>query len=224
MPIASNTKLGGIKIGENLTITEDGILSATGGGGGLPVIYIGSDNSNSNPFVIDLDTLQNGTVIVLDKSLNDFFITMKGTNNVQSLAVNDVRVYMFANIHSTTPTDYSKFEPLRLIQLDSRVTIINSQYTYMTFGFWGFYVSGTTLVREAYSLYSNDIVTNNKSSNISAVMTFMVLPKSGVTPTEADHFTRKGYVDALPTTYLGYDATKTQVLKNINGTLTWVDE
>ena len=34
LPIASNTKLGGIKIGENLTITEDGILSATGGGGG----------------------------------------------------------------------------------------------------------------------------------------------------------------------------------------------
>lgn len=34
----------------------------------------------------------------------------------------------------------------------------------------------------------------------------------------------KKYVDDLPTTYAGYDATKTQVLKNINGTLTWVDE
>lgn len=32
------------------------------------------------------------------------------------------------------------------------------------------------------------------------------------------------YVDDKPTTYTGYDATKTQVLKNINGTLTWVDE
>lgn len=32
------------------------------------------------------------------------------------------------------------------------------------------------------------------------------------------------YVDDKPTTYAGYDATKTQVLKNINGTLTWVDE
>lgn len=32
------------------------------------------------------------------------------------------------------------------------------------------------------------------------------------------------YVDDKPTTYSGYDATKTQVLKNINGTLTWVDE
>ena len=34
----------------------------------------------------------------------------------------------------------------------------------------------------------------------------------------------KKYVDDKPTTYTGYDATKTQVLKNINGTLTWVDE
>lgn len=210
--------------GENITI-EGNVISATGGGGGgLPVIYIGSDNSNSNPFVIDLDTLQNGTVIVLDKSLNNFFITMKGTNYVQNLAVNDVRVYMFTNVYSTTPTDYSKFAPLRLVQLDSRAIALNSMVTYMTFGFFAFYVSGTVLLYDAYYLYSNDIVTNNKSSEISAVMTFMALPKSGVTPTEADQFTRKGYVDALPTTYSGYDATKTQVLKNINGTLTWVDE
>lgn len=32
------------------------------------------------------------------------------------------------------------------------------------------------------------------------------------------------YVDDLPTTYTGYDATKTQVLKNVQGVLTWVDE
>lgn len=34
LPIASSTTLGGIKVGENLTISEDGTLSATGGGGG----------------------------------------------------------------------------------------------------------------------------------------------------------------------------------------------
>lgn len=32
------------------------------------------------------------------------------------------------------------------------------------------------------------------------------------------------YAEDIPTTYVGYDATKTQVLKNINGVLTWVDE
>lgn len=43
-------------------------------------------------------------------------------------------------------------------------------------------------------------------------------------PTKGNQFTPKTYVDAKITTYTGYDATKTQVLKNINGTLTWVDE
>ena len=32
------------------------------------------------------------------------------------------------------------------------------------------------------------------------------------------------YVEEVPKTYTGYDATKTQVLKNVQGTLTWVDE
>ena len=53
---------------------------------------------------------------------------------------------------------------------------------------------------------------------------FYKIPKTYSDPTDKNEFTRKGYVDALPTTYSGYDATKTQVLKNINGTLTWVDE
>lgn len=48
--------------------------------------------------------------------------------------------------------------------------------------------------------------------------------KSSYTPTDNDHLTNKKYVDDKPTTYTGYDATKTQILKNINGTLTWVDE
>lgn len=33
LPIASSEKLGGIKVGENLTITEDGVLNAQAGGG-----------------------------------------------------------------------------------------------------------------------------------------------------------------------------------------------
>lgn len=44
------------------------------------------------------------------------------------------------------------------------------------------------------------------------------------TPTSDYNPATKKYVDDIPTTYTGYDATKTQVLKNINGTLTWVAE
>ena len=35
IPVASADTLGGIKVGENLSITEGGVLSASGGGGGL---------------------------------------------------------------------------------------------------------------------------------------------------------------------------------------------
>ena len=44
------------------------------------------------------------------------------------------------------------------------------------------------------------------------------------TPTSNYHPATKKYVDDKYKAYTGYDATKTQVLKNINGTLTWVDE
>ena len=34
----------------------------------------------------------------------------------------------------------------------------------------------------------------------------------------------KRQIDDLPKSYAGYDATKTQTLKNINGVLTWVSD
>lgn len=47
---------------------------------------------------------------------------------------------------------------------------------------------------------------------------------NSMVPTTDLQLTSKKYVDDKPTTYTGYDSTKTQILKNINGTLTWVDE
>lgn len=47
---------------------------------------------------------------------------------------------------------------------------------------------------------------------------------SPYTPTNDYHPATKKYVDNLLKSYTGYDASKTQVLKNVNGTLTWIDE
>lgn len=44
------------------------------------------------------------------------------------------------------------------------------------------------------------------------------------TPTSDNDIVNKKYVDDVYKAYSGYDASKTQVLKNVNGTLTWVDE
>lgn len=43
LPVASATTLGGVKVGANLTITQDGVLSATGGGGGGGTEYVAGD-------------------------------------------------------------------------------------------------------------------------------------------------------------------------------------
>lgn len=68
------------------------------------------------------------------------------------------------------------------------------------------------------------IMSTKDSQTITALHKYDILPTSNKVPSQDNHFTNKKYVDDLPTTYSGYDATKTQVLKNINGTLTWVDE
>lgn len=60
LPIASSTTLGGIKVGENLTISEDGTLSATGGGGGGVTYTAEAPLSISADNVISIDTTDLG--------------------------------------------------------------------------------------------------------------------------------------------------------------------
>lgn len=43
LPVASATTLGGVKVGANLTITPEGVLSATGGGGGGGTEYVAGE-------------------------------------------------------------------------------------------------------------------------------------------------------------------------------------
>lgn len=44
LPAASSDTLGGIKVGEGLTMTEDGVLSASGGSGGASNITYGTED------------------------------------------------------------------------------------------------------------------------------------------------------------------------------------
>lgn len=84
------------------------------------------------------------------------------------------------------------------------------------FRFNGTQIIGIQGITSIYIRYSN-------SAKVNGVLLahdnqFEYTPSSNYNPAT------KKYVDELPKTYTGYDATKTQVLKNINGTLTWVDE
>lgn len=71
---------------------------------------------------------------------------------------------------------------------------------------------------EGYAEYVNDGYWTNKNDVLTKTNT------TAYTPTLDYHPSTKKYCDDLFKTYTGYDEGKTQVLKNINGTLTWVNE
>lgn len=65
IPVATSTVLGGVKVGANLSITSDGVLSATGGGGtgaDLPLHTVGS---NDESVLVQVDpVITNGNVVL----------------------------------------------------------------------------------------------------------------------------------------------------------------
>lgn len=109
-------------------------------------------------------------------------------------------------------------------------------YTYAT-GSDGRFTNNYIMSLKLKQLCVNDIIWNGDTptvgsftyydTNRASPLTSYVLTKENTTaytPSKYYHPATKKYVDDLPTTYTGYDATKTQVLKNVNGTLTWIDE
>mgnify|MGYP000348526113 FL=1 len=75
LPIASATTLGGVKVGANLTITEDGVLSATGGGGGGGTEYVAGEGIVISGNTISTDP----TKVPTKEELNDYLPLAGGT-------------------------------------------------------------------------------------------------------------------------------------------------
>lgn len=219
LPIASNTKLGGIKIGENLTITEDGILSAKGGGGGgINVVYTLEGTSSNNPLIIDRATLNVGDYILFKDNYN----YLKFTETTKGYLTVEKGLYQIMNNPENVGGAMagSKFIMMSLsngVEKMMAIDIENTQNLSSYFSLTKAQLDIKNLDKVLISDYSSQ-------QSITSTLNFITLPISNINPTDNNHFTRKGYVDALPTTYAGYDATKTQVLKNINGVLTWQDE
>lgn len=198
--------------GENITI-EGNVISATGGGGENITIIDGNVYTENNPFNFDTSVIKYGDKF---KFINApaYFTINNITPAVNYYSTNAQNIILEAiNI----PTNLTEQNPLKLYY-QQFISGTNARYfcNYLNIYFNSL---GTTA-----SLSSLDLYIADKAYTISGEWQFNKLPKTYSDPTNANQFTRKGYVDALPTTYSGYDSTKTQILKNINGTLTWVDE
>lgn len=73
--------------------------------------------------------------------------------------------------------------------------------------------------------WNDDVATVSNAKIFKSTSRFLTTTnESTYTPTSDYNPATKKYVDDKLTTYSGYDATKTQTLKNVNGTLTWVDD
>ena len=219
LPIASNTELGGIKIGENLSIDENGVLSSTGGGsGGINIVEVKGQT-------IDLIDYEEPTII--HSTMFNTYIVYNKENiliNNKYLSFNDntTRALMYWSGTKFLNTATNDRPALFILLNNSSLQIQKNNYNRTILDTIKFILLPTGKIYG--ELQSNNLMLRNNSETISGEKTFTALPKSSVNPTDNNHFTRKGYVDSLPTTYAGYDATKTQVLKNINGVLTWQDE
>ena len=91
LPVATDEVLGGIKVGENLSITEEGVLSASGGGGGTDNAALILDLSNAAwPIAEELTYAQfdalfgDGMASFLHSNLSKFAI-LKGPDNCYGL-------------------------------------------------------------------------------------------------------------------------------------------
>lgn len=193
------------------------VQASSGGGydGDLPVYKIGDYTTNTQTF--NIDNAKVGRYLPVNGNVTYKYIANGTEGYFYGSNSNGIGEYGI-----TIYKEYSKAEVNENIGVCEFT--YNKGYQYAKFIF-------LTIVKTATGVNFNQIVSFpkylvawNDSAQIRGAHTYYTLPQSSVVPTSDNQFTNKKYVDDKPTTYTGYDATKTQVLKNVQGVLTWVDE
>lgn len=189
--------------GDNITISEDNVISSNIG---LPVL----ENQE-----INIHTFPAGSYIITGKDT----VIKYGTNGASSYKPITTNSYTgntdswVLNISHGSGSDSNRGFAFLFRRAGS-----SGAAAFYTFDFSGM-----------KSLDTSVIMQSDTSQQIYGQFNFYhALPISSLVPSRDNELTNKKYVDDTIKTHYekmtGYDATKTQVLKNINGTLTWVDE
>lgn len=179
LPIASAEILGGVKIGENLNIDENGVLNANGGSDGEVVIFEQSGSFSSGTEFEKaeklLDCMQNNKPFTTSLKLNKYLEPSYQTSCISGYA---------GHFRAGNGTWF---------------------VYYLYFG---------TMYNQSKKIKANGIVINQAQFWLNADKTLKSVSISNnfSNPTQ------------FPDLSNGFDSSKTQILKNVNGTLTWVDE
>lgn len=109
IPVATSTVLGGVKVGANLSITSDGVLSATGGGGtgaDLPLHTVGS---NDESVLVQVEPVTTNGNVVLRTTYKDY----KNDGTIQTKQDDS------ANFPTATTNGPGMMAPIDKTKLDS---------------------------------------------------------------------------------------------------------
>ena len=210
--------------GDNITI-EDGVISATGGGGGTVPVYfwdgtaVSSGDSRLTMFQDILDRYRTGEPYVLQTYTNFISGNYVLEDNVCNIYLqfttssrSKVSSYMqMVGFIVNSSTSYSN--GIRIFKVSCDVNVATSTNT----------VTSVSSINKETMMGTVPYQWQNFTNGGRYVLT--TTNTASYTPTQNYHPSTKLYTDKTHYENMsGYDATKTQVLKNINGTLTWVNE
>lgn len=208
-----NEKQDKLSPGDNITISEDNVISASGAKIDFP-IYIIDDNDDM--FFNDVSKYYSLNETVRNKisqNITELYSTGQSSCGFILRDIYKSEQYLLSNSDSDIQSKPESFWIFGLNSINNRY-IPESAYRVVT-------------AQLCLSLsWSGDTCTCTEA--IIFLSQIPVLAKdnaSEYTPTGDYNPSTKLYTDKTHYEKMtGYDATKTQVLKNINGTLTWVDE
>lgn len=97
LPVASANTLGGVKIGEGLSITEGGVLSAAGGGFSSETLYSNAESISActlskaitNYKMIGIRFLRSNNLEVFNIYPVDYLLTLMSGSNATGVSTND---------------------------------------------------------------------------------------------------------------------------------------
>ena len=191
--------------------------------GGSSNVHIIDGGTQANPVIIN--DLEPGIYYF---TTDTFWTRAEGFSDVSNYDVKGATGYFISKKYSeATNGEMFGYALTPNLSTDDTNGIILQGVTLVKLNSWsGVAQSGWVVSR------INGITMLNTNQTIAGKKTFSVLPESSVKPTTNNQLTNKKYVDDKvagvssfdPTSIAGYDNTKTQILKHINGTLTWVDD
>ena len=205
IPVASTSTLGGIKVGDNLEITADGILNALGGGNTEVKVLSGTYEEPIKLYEI----IEQGKYLIngYAKKTKAYSPDSYGENS-HILIVLNVNNTIFQYIVGIFNFQLRLWYRIGLNTIFIERTLSSNTDTFEPYND-GIIYDGKQI--GAYYGNKYQLTTTDKTSLVNAINEINAKISSGTLATNLAEVQ-------------GYDATKTQVLKNINGQFTWVSE